>query len=71
MKNNELKRCCELLLQNGLTIAFAESVTAEKPVGTRLIHINMAGETLVSERTLFSGSPEEIIMQTISIRPGS
>ncbi len=28
MKNNELKRCCELLLQNNLTIAFAESATA-------------------------------------------
>jgi nicotinamide-nucleotide amidase len=146
MKNNELKHCCEVLLQKELTIAFAESATAgrvsaefslmqdagqflkggfvcydaclkeealgvspelikkftpesaevtaaiakglekliradlhvgitgltapggsetaEKPVGTMFIHINMAGKTLVSERALFIGSPEEIIMQT-------
>lgn len=146
MRNNELKRCCELLLQKKLTIAFAESATAgrvssefslmedagkflkggfvcydaclkeetlavspelikkftpesaevtaaiakglekliaadihvgitgltapggseteQKPVGTMFIHINLAGKTLVTERVLFNGLPEEIILQT-------
>lgn len=45
-------------------IAPGGSETQEKPVGTMFIHIILPGKSL-SDRTVFSGSPEEIVLQTI------
>lgn len=50
----------------GLTAA-GGSETAEKPVGTMFIYAIRDQELLFSIRTVFSGSPEEIILQTIAL----
>lgn len=49
----------------GLT-APGGSETKEKPVGTMFIYAEQKGRTLFNERTVFKGSPEEIIMQSVS-----
>ncbi|WP_018629123.1 CinA family protein [Niabella aurantiaca] len=49
----------------GLT-APGGSETPEKPVGTMFVCGMMAGVTVFSERVVFSGSPEKIILQTIA-----
>jgi len=48
----------------GLT-APGGSETVEKPVGTMFLHAISAQELLFSERTVFRGSPEEIVCQTV------
>ena len=41
------------------------SETAEKPVGTMFLHAINKDKLLFSERMLFNGNPEEIILQTV------
>ncbi|WP_316837222.1 nicotinamide-nucleotide amidohydrolase family protein [Pedobacter nutrimenti] len=41
------------------------SESEQKPVGTMFIHCRFRSESLFSERVVFQGSPEEIILQTI------
>jgi len=41
------------------------SETAEKPVGTIFIHAIYASKPLFSERIVFQGSPEQIVLKTI------
>jgi nicotinamide-nucleotide amidase len=41
------------------------SETAEKPVGTMFIHGIYGSKPLFSERIVFQGSPEQIVLQTI------
>lgn len=46
-------------------IAPGGSETAEKPVGTMFLYAIKADELLFNERTLFQGSPKEIVSQTV------
>lgn len=48
----------------GLTTS-GGSESDEKPVGTMFIHCRYLSTTLFSERTVFKGNPEDIILQTI------
>lgn len=48
----------------GLT-APGGSETAEKPVGTMFLYAIKTNEPLFNERTVFQGSPEEIVIQTV------
>ncbi|RZM22774.1 MAG: CinA family protein [Pedobacter sp.] len=41
------------------------SETPEKPVGTMFIHAIKNGQPLFTDRKIFSGSPESIILQTV------
>ena len=42
------------------------SETPEKPVGTMFIHIKMQDKKYIAHREVFTGSPKEIISQTIN-----
>jgi nicotinamide-nucleotide amidase len=49
----------------GLTMP-GGSETAEKPVGTMFVH-TIYGDKAISERRVFSGIPEEIVLQTVDL----
>lgn len=61
-----LERLIPASLHVGITglTSSGGSETPEKPVGTMFIHTLLHGKVLFSERTLFQGSPEEIVKQT-------
>jgi nicotinamide-nucleotide amidase len=41
------------------------SETEEKPVGTIFLHAEFRGTTLFSDRMVFKGSPEDVILQAV------
>lgn len=61
-----LERLIPASLHVGITglTSSGGSETPEKPVGTMFIHALLHGKALFSERIVFQGSPEDIVMQT-------
>lgn len=62
-----LKKLIPASLHIGVTglTSSGGSETPEKPVGTMFIHALLHGKPLFSERTIFQGSPEDIVRQSI------